>query len=123
MAEVKKTIKKESVNNDKLWATLAHLSGFLGFVMPFGNIVAPLLIWLFRKHSSEFVSDQAREALNFQLSITIYLVVAGFLIMLLVGILLLPLLALFAVVVMIQAAIKANNGEKYHYPFTFRFVK
>lgn len=109
-------------NNDTTMAALAHLSGLLGFVVPFGNIVAPLLIWLFRK-DSEFVADQAKESLNFQISMTIYMIISGILVLILVGFLLMLVLLLVDIVFIIKATIAANNGTKYRYPFTIRLVK
>ena len=115
--------KSEKVKQERLWATLAHLSGFLGYVIPFSNIVAPLLIWLTKKQESEFLADHAKEATNFQISITIYSIISAILIFLAIGFFLIIALIIFEIVVIIQAAIKANNGEKYRYPLTLRFIK
>ena len=107
----------------KTWAALAHVSAFAGYLVPFGNIVGPLLIWLFKKNEFEFVDDQGKESLNFQITITIAIILAGFSILLLIGILLLPLVLLFDLVMIIIAAIKASNGERYRYPLTIRLIQ
>jgi uncharacterized Tic20 family protein len=91
-------------------------------VVPFGNIVGPLAIWLVKREESEFVATHARESLNFQISIFIYSVVAAFSILFLIGILLLPAIILFEVIVVVMAAIAANKGEPYRYPLCIRFV-
>jgi uncharacterized Tic20 family protein len=61
-----------SSNKDaNLWAMLCHLSALVGFVIPFGNIIAPLVIWTIKKDEFDLVNDQGKEAINFQISITI----------------------------------------------------
>ena len=61
----------------RTWATLAHLGG-LGFVLfGFGHIIIPLVIWLFKGDDHPFVEDQARESLNFQISVSLYVLIAG----------------------------------------------
>ena len=106
--------------DEKLWAMLCHLSALAGYVIPFGNIIGPLIIWMMKKEEYALVDDQGKESLNFQISITIYVFISIVLIFLLVGIPLLILIALFALVMMIIAGIKAYDGEKYRYPLTIR---
>ncbi|MBI1317376.1 MAG: DUF4870 domain-containing protein [Candidatus Hydrogenedens sp.] len=101
------------------WYVIACL---VGFVCPFGNIIGPLVVWLLKRDTSPFVDDQGKEALNFQLSLTIYSLVAALLVIVLVGLLLLPALLIAAVVLTIVAAIKANDGVAYRYPYIFRLL-
>ena len=103
--------------DEKLMAILAHVLGLL-----FGWL-APLIIWLLQKDSSSYVDEQAKEALNFQISMLIYLTLAGFSVFILIGFLLLPILGVFGVVVAIIAAIRANEGTLYRYPACIRFIK
>ncbi|MBE9203830.1 DUF4870 domain-containing protein [Synechocystis sp. PCC 7339] len=105
------------------WAMIAHLSTFAGYLVPFGNIIAPLVVWLMKKDELEFVNDQAKEALNFQISILIYVIVSGVLILLLIGIPLLIAVLVFDLVVTIMAAVKANEGIRYRYPLKITFIK
>ena len=78
----------------RLWAMLCHLSTFAGMVgIPFGNILGPLIIWLIKKDEYPFVDDQGKEALNFQISMTVYLIVSVLLCFVLVGFILLPIVA------------------------------
>jgi uncharacterized protein len=110
--------------DDRTWAMLAHLSSLIGYsILPFGNVVAPLIIWLIKKDQSWFVDDQAKESLNFQISILIYGIICGVLVFLLIGIPLLIALYVFGVVMVIIAAVKANDGVQYRYPLTLRFIK
>ena len=110
------------------WAVLAHLSALLALAVGF-TFVGPLLVYLLKRDDDPFVRRHAAEALNFNLSVAIYGVVVGFvlvlLILLVVGLLLLPLVFAAAIawlVVVILAALAANRGEEYRYPLTIRFV-
>ena len=119
---------------DRTWEVLAHLSALLMLVgIPFGNILGPLVVWLLKRNDNPTVEDQARESLNFQLSLTLYYIVAfavaALSIFLIVGIFLLPVVIglgilgmLFDVILVIMASIRAGNGELYRYPLTIRFI-
>ncbi len=109
--------------DDRLWAMFAHLSALAGLLIPFGNIFGPLLIWILKKDTSEFVDNQGKESLNFQISITIYTIISIILVLLLIGIVVLILIGLFAVIMVIIAAINSYDGKNYKYPLTIRFVK
>ncbi len=107
----------------RMWAALSHVSALSGFVIPFGNIVGPLIIWLVKRDEMSFVDDQAKEALNFNISMTIYMAVAGVLIFVLIGIPIMIVLAITWLMLVIMAAVKANEGTAYRYPITLRLVK
>ena len=107
---------------DKQWGMAAHLSSLAGFLIPFGHIGGPLLVWLLKKDSSVFAADQGKEALNFQISMTIYMVVSALLVLVFIGIFLLLFVALADVILTIVAAVAANNGQAYRYPATIRFI-
>lgn len=110
-------------SNEKQWVLLSHLSGFAGFIFPLGNILGPLLIWLLKKDQSLAVEEHSREALNFQISISIYFLIASVLIVAVVGIVLLPILIIVHIFLMIKAALAADRGRFYVYPVTIRFIK
>lgn len=103
-------------------AMFCHLSGFLGFVIPLGNIIGPLALWIANRESAAYVDDQGREALNFQLSILVYMLLSFALILVLIGLLMFPLLWVFQICMMVVAAVRANDGETYRYPLTIRFL-
>jgi len=107
---------------ERTWAMLAHLSALTMFIFPFGNIIAPLLIWKIKGPEMPLVNDQAKESLNFQISVTLYALVGAVLIFLLIGIPLLIALGIFAIVYVIIAAMKANDGVAYRYPLCLRLV-
>ena len=107
----------------KQWAMFAHLSALLGFLIPFGSIVAPLVIWQIKKNEFPFVDDQGKEALNFQITVLIAVIVCFVLTFVLIGLLLLPIVGIAALVLTIMGGIKANEGVTYRYPFTLRLIK
>ena len=106
----------------RTWAMLCHLSSLAGYAIPFGNVVGPLVVWLMKRNDHPLIDDQGKESLNFQISITIYLIVAVISILAVVGIILTPIVAICQVVFMIIACIKSSNGEYYRYPLTIRMV-
>lgn len=109
---------------EKTWGMLAHLSAFAQFIMPaFGMIIGPLIIWLIKKDTMPFVNDQGKEVLNFNISVAIYFIISGALVLVAVGFVLLPLVGLFWIIFTIIGALKANEGVAYRYPLTIRFIK
>ncbi|SDT07873.1 hypothetical protein SAMN05216421_2846 [Halopseudomonas xinjiangensis] len=105
------------------WALFAHLSGFLGCLIPMGNLIGPLLVWQLKKDQHPFIDDQGKEALNFQITVTIAALICLLLMLIVIGLLLIWVVAIGAVVLMIIAAIKANEGQAYRYPFCWRIIK
>ena len=102
------------------WGAIGHLSAFVQFVgVP--ALIGPLVVWLF-KRDDVFAGDQAKEALNFQISMMIYFIASLLAIILLVGIVLVPVVLISWFVLTIVATIKASNGEYYRYPATIRFI-
>jgi uncharacterized Tic20 family protein len=107
--------------NARQWAMIAHLSALAGLIIGL-NWLGPLLVYLVKKDEHPFIADQSREALNFNLSVFIYIIASAILIILVVGLLLLPAVAIAWLVLTIIAAVRANNGEPYRYPLTIRLV-
>ncbi len=109
---------------ERTWGMIAHLSAVLGYmVIPFGNILGPLVVWLLKKDTSEFVSDQGKEALNAQISYTIYLAVSGFLCLVGIGFVLFPIVYVAGLIFLIVATVQSNEGVRYRYPYILRFIK
>jgi hypothetical protein len=100
--------------------TMAMLSHLLTLVVGF---IAPLAIFLIKKDESKFVSDHAKESLNFQISLFIYSMISLVLIIVFIGVAMLIGLAIAALVLVIIATIKASQGEVYRYPLTIRLIK
>lgn len=105
------------------WGLIAHLSALAGYVIPFGNIVGPLIVWQMKKEEIPFAADQAKEALNFHISVSILIIICLGLMCVVIGFFLLPIVGIGALVFMIIAAVKANKGIYYRYPFALRLIK
>ena len=140
-------------NKDNSNAFLIHISAMAGYFFPFGGIVAPVIFWQVKKDESPFLDEHGKEAVNFNLSFFLYSFILGltfipffirnlmsiisnadqmhsnfnfdfpFMFGFLGGISLLGILGLIRFGLIILAAIKANKGENYKYPFTIKFIK
>jgi len=107
----------ESSKDARMWAMLCHLLAiFTGFI-------APLIIWLVKKDEDPFVDNQGKEALNFQITVAIAMVVSGLLNFACIGVVLMPAVGIVDLVFCIIASIKANSGIAYRYPVSIRFIK
>ncbi|MEK7950100.1 DUF4870 domain-containing protein [Luteolibacter soli] len=116
-------------NEERTWALVAHLSALSAYLTGFGMILGPLVVWLINKDSKPFAAEQAKEALNFNISWLLWGIlwgVAAFILtFVLVGILMWIAFAFFGVVwtiLCIIGGIKANEGVAYRYPLTIRFI-
>jgi hypothetical protein len=119
--------------SERQWAMFAHLSALVAIWMGGMAFLGPLIVWLIKKDELRFVDDQGKEALNFQLNILLLKVAAviiGFaLAVVTFGLgffLLVPLLGglvVLDIIMAIVAAMKANTGEAYRYPYIIRMVK
>jgi uncharacterized Tic20 family protein len=107
------------VQEDKTLALLTHLSGIIL------SFIVPLVIWLTNKDKADkgWLNDQAKEALNFQITIAIAYVICTVLVVILIGGLLAPIVWLINVIFCIIAGMKANEGVAYRYPFAIRLIK
>jgi uncharacterized Tic20 family protein len=106
-------------SDEKTWALIAHFGGILvGFI-------APLIALLAKGNESPTVKAHANEALNFHITWGIAMILSIVLAICTFGILIpLPFLVWIVIIIFaIMAGIKANNGELYRYPATFRFIK
>ena len=116
---------------ERQWAMFAHLSALVGGIVTtgWGAFIGPMVIWMVKKDTMPFVDDQAKEALNFNISVGII-----FLALLLMSIVTLGIGLIIAIpawiiigigwlVVTIIAGIKANEGVAYRYPLTLRLIK
>jgi len=108
--------------DDRTWGMLAHLSSLVAAALGGMSFLGPLIIWLIKKDQSAFVGDQAKEALNFQIACTIAMLVSFALAFVIVGFFLLPLVAIGNLVFSIIAAVEANKGVAYRYPYTIRLI-
>ena len=110
-------VDETTSKDDRNIAVLTHVAGiFFGFI-------PALIVYLLKKDSSAFLADQAKEALNFQITVLIGIVISSILFVILIGILLLWAVVIANIVLCIIAAVKTSNGETYRYPLTIRLIK
>jgi uncharacterized Tic20 family protein len=118
------TVQTAEDKQANTWGMLCHLTALGVFIIPFfGHIIGPLVVWLLKRHDYPLVDEEGKESLNFQISMTIYALVASVLVFLIVGIFLLIGLAIADVILVIIASIKTSNREKFRYPLTIKFLK
>jgi uncharacterized protein len=103
-------------NDDKNIATVTHLGGTVFSFIP------ALIVWILKKEDSVYLADQAKEALNFQITMLIAQFIAGILVWVLIGFVLIPIVWIFNVVFCIIAAISTSKGETYRYPICLRLI-
>lgn len=108
---------------DRNWATACHLSAFASVFMPLGSIIGPLVCWLARRDVSELVDVNGKKVLNFQISMTLYMLLCIPLCIILVGIPILFSLWLIRFVCIIIASIKTSNDESFRYPLAIPFFQ
>lgn len=109
--------------DDRTWGMLAHLSGLIASLLGGMSFLGPLIVWVIKKDQSPFVGDQAKEALNFQIAMTIAILISAVSMFACVGFVLLPLVLIASIVYSIIAAMEANKGVYYRYPYTIRLIK
>ena len=107
----------------RTWGMTCHLAALSGYLVPFGHILGPLVVWLFKGQDHPFVDAQGKESLNFQISMTIYMAVSYLLVFVIIGFVLLGALALLDLIFIIVASVKSRSGQTYRYPFTIRLIK
>lgn len=111
---------KEQLN----WAMACHLAALSGFVIPLGNIIGPLIVWLVKKESMPLVDQHGKESLNFQITVLLAFIVSAVLTVILIGFVLMLVVGIGALVLTILAAVKVSNGQTdYRYPWTLRLIK
>jgi uncharacterized Tic20 family protein len=119
----KKLNKSMSEGEERKWAMFAHIGTFSSMFVPLGNIIAPIVIWQMKKNESSFVVEQAKESLNFQITLMIYGLISFLLVFIIIGFFLIFALVIFSLIIVIVAGVKANDGEHYRYPMTLRLLK
>ena len=108
----------EPSSDDRNLAMLTHLSGFIF------SLIVPLIVWLVHKDRADkaYLVGEAKEALNFQITVLIGYVICGVLAVILIGALLGWLLWLANLILCIVAAVKVSSDGNYRYPFALRLV-
>jgi len=130
----------QPTQEEKNSGMFAHLASFGSMIFPLGNIIGPMIVWLVKKDQSEFVDEHGKESLNFQITYTIIILIllglgagfaissgfqgfeGGIAISIIFFITIIIFYALFALVLVIIAAVKASKGEMFRYPMSIRFI-
>ncbi|MGJ7472833.1 DUF4870 domain-containing protein [Pseudomonas fulva] len=105
------------------WAMLCHLSALLGLVIPLGHLLGPLVLWHLKREQDPFIDAQGKEALNFQISVTVAGFICLLLIFVVIGLVLFAVLSLAVMILIVIAAVRANEGKPYRYPMIWRPIK
>lgn len=103
--------------DEKNIALLCHIGTF------FGGFILPLVVYLIKKDESKFITEHAKESLNFQISIFIYIIGSFVLAFIFIGFILMFAVGVMALITVIMATIAASKGEHYKYPLCIRLIK
>lgn len=104
-------------NDDKNIATITHLAGTVFSFIP------ALIVWLLKKDDSAYISEQAKEALNFQITVAIAMFVCTTILSwIVVGFALIPVVWVANIIFCIIAAVATSKGETYRYPLCLRLI-
>ncbi|MDP1697869.1 MAG: DUF4870 domain-containing protein [Xanthomonadaceae bacterium] len=115
--------------DQRTWGMFCHLAALSAFFSGIGFLLGPLIVWLIKRDEMPFVNDQGKEALNFNITVLIACVALWIVTLVTFGLAMIFTIPLMVVVglvwliVTIVAAIKANEGEYYRYPFALRLIK
>ena len=107
---------KTPSNDDKNIATITHIGGTVFSFVP------ALIVWILKKDENQYIEDQAKEALNFQITMVLAYMLAGVLSWILIGLIFFPVIWVLNIVFCIIAAISTSKGETYRYPFCLRLI-
>ncbi|RWU26798.1 DUF4870 domain-containing protein [Pseudomonas alkylphenolica] len=105
------------------WAMFCHLAALAGLLFPLGNLLGPLVVWIWKKDLDPFIDAQGKEALNFQITVFLASIICFALMFVLIGLVLFAGLMVAVLVLTIIAGVKANEGQPYRYPLTWRPIK
>ena len=108
---------------DRQWAMFLHFSQLANFLIPFGGVIIPIIIWQMKKNDSPEIDAHGKQVVNWIISGVIYGVISLVLMIVIIGVPLLIILGILAIVFPIIGGIKANNGELWKYPLSIKFLK
>lgn len=110
-------------DQERSWGSLSHMSALVGLLIPFCNLLLPYLVLRLKGPQSAFVAAQARESLNFNITVVLAALVCLALTWLLIGTLLMVILVFYWIVMTLIATLKAGEGHEYRYPVSLRLIK
>ncbi len=104
------------------WVTGVHAAALIGYFVPMAWVLGPLVVWLLKKDESAAVDQHGRDVLNFQISMVIFLAIAGVLSIILIGIPALIILGLVQLVATIMGVVSASQGKRFKYPWALKIL-
>jgi len=104
------------------WGMLCHLAAAAGMVVPFANLIAPLALWWFKRGIDPYVDAQGKEAVNFQLTMTLLGMVCVVGVTVPMAKLALTIISLGVAVLIVIAAVKVKQGKAFRYPWAWRVL-
>lgn len=107
----------------RTWAMLCHLSALAGFIIPMGSLIGPLVVWFVKKEEMPLVAEHGLKSINFQITMLIAYIICFILMFAVIGVILLPVVAIFSFIMVVVGAIKANDGKPFSYPFSLNLIK
>lgn len=110
------------MESEKQYAMFLHLSQFAGSIIPGLGWILPLVLWLTKKDSSVFIDTNGKIVMNWIISYAIYAIIAGVLVLIGIGIVLLIALLICNLVFIIIGAVRAGKGEIWPYPLSINFI-
>ncbi len=117
------SVDQKPSKEERNWAMGSHLASIAGFIIPFGNVTRPLVIWLIKKEEFPLVADQGKEAVNFQITVLLIGIVGALLTLIFIGFVVLLALAISWIVFTVIAAMRVNEGKAFRYPSALRLIK
>ncbi len=115
-------IPDEETKQERIWCTLCHLSALAGYLLPFGHVLLPLLIWVTKRAKVRGVDDAGMESLNFQLTVSLFGLIGIMLSAVFIGLVLLFALVVLHVSMTLVACLRAQRGERVRYPVNIRII-
>jgi len=111
-----------TTETERNWSMACHLSALAGYVIPFGSLLGPLVVWLIKKDEMPFVNVQGKEALNFQLTMVIAAIISLVLMFVIIGFILIWIVGVVDLIFIILATVQVSQGVDYRYPFALRLI-
>ena len=119
-----KIVESSIPREARKWAMICHVIALVGLLgNGIGFLLGPLIVWLLKREDHPFINEQGKEAVNFQITMIIAAGICGILTLVVIGLFLLFIVGLIMTILPIVAAVKANEGVDFRYPFAIRFIK
>ena len=110
--------------NERIYATWMHIAGLSMYIgVPFGHVLVPLILWALKHKESYYIDQQGRDVLNFQLTISFYMIFCFMLFSILIGYMFIVPVVLLHIIASVMGAMRTYRGKTFRYPVTFRIIR